>query len=148
MDFINQTRDLKSRIEILKNEKMKYDEMDNEFDQAIDDLEEQREQLLFLIAEDAGMEKLQMTRKAIGYFMSMANKNQKDAYERQKERYTNCKSMKYFTQSDRDYIAHFQMMNESYKKAWFMLYDWRTELCEIIETLDPSDPDMGTDEEM
>lgn len=141
MDFIHKTLDLKSRIEMIKNE------MSEGYEQAVDDLEEERELLLLAAAEETGLASLQSTRSAVGRFMSLANKRQKDAYECQKERYMNCKSKKYFTQADREYIAYNQAMNEKFKAEWFTLCDYREELCEMIQVLDPIDVDMGLDED-
>lgn len=118
----------------------------SEFDEAIEDLENQREDLLHTIANIIGLENLKNERRNIGKMMSKHYRLQKEAYDLQKERYENCKNSFGFTPDDREFIDHHTNLKEQHQSTWEDLRIKREEICELIELLDPNDQDHGFDE--
>lgn len=113
-----------------------------DFNQPIEDIEESRNQLLFILTD-----KLKDMRTAIGKEMEKHNRLQHEAYKAQKERYENCKHKLGFTPDDRAFIAHYKSLNQTHIDKWILMCDQRTKLCEMIASLDPTDEDFGLDEE-
>ena len=118
-----------------------------DFDQPVEDIEESRQQLLFIVADKFGLETLKQMRTAVGKEMAKHNRLQHEAYEAQKERYENCKRTFGFTPDDRVFIAHHKNLNQTHIDKWISMCDQRTMLCELITALDPTDEDYGLDEE-
>lgn len=142
---------IEALIEALKKEDVKLaatnvEEEENDYDQAIDDLELQHGQVLFTMATEIGIEKLRDTRRELGKKMREFNRLQKEHYDIQKERYEDCKKTFGFTEVDRVFIAYHKGMNEFYKTEWTKFQERREEICDLIEELDPEDPDLGWDE--
>lgn len=131
-------------IKSIAETEMAIEEIKNELegmDQAIDDVDEERDQLLFVIAD-----KLKEMRTAVGKEMAKHNRLQHEAYKAQKERYENCKRRFGFTPDDRAFIAHHKNNNQTHIDEWISLCDKRNMLCQIISALDPNDEDFGLDE--
>lgn len=118
-----------------------------DFDQPTEDVEESRDQLLFIIADKIGLEALKQMRTAVGKEMSKDCRLQHEAYQAQKERYEDCKRTFGFTPDDRAFIAHNKNKNQAHIDKWMKLCDQRNMLCELISALDPSDEDFGFDED-
>lgn len=118
-----------------------------DFDQPTEDVEESRDQLLFIIADKIGLEALKQMRTAVGKEMSKDCRLQHEAYQAQKERYEDCKRTFGFTPDDRAFIAHNKNLNQAHIDKWMKLCDQRNVLCELISALDPSDEDFGFDED-
>lgn len=118
-----------------------------DFDQPTEDVEESRDQLLFIIADKIGLEALKQMRTAVGKEMSKDCRLQHEAYQAQKERYEDCKRTFGFTPDDRAFIAHNKNKNQAHIDKWMKLCDQRNVLCELISALDPSDEDFGFDED-
>jgi hypothetical protein len=78
--------------------------------------------------------------------MSKYYRLQKEAYDLQKERYTECKKTFGFTPEDREFIAHHTNVNKEHWAEWDKLRINRDNLCELISVLDPDDQDHGFDE--
>ncbi len=138
-------------IEALKKEEaklaaIKVEEEENDYDQAIDDLELQHGQVLFAMATEIGVDKLRDTRRELGKAMNKYNRLQKEAYDLQKKRYETCKRETGFTMKDREFISFHQEANTDYKNKWEELRQERDHVCDLIEELDPEDPDLGWDE--
>lgn len=117
------------------------------FDQPMEDVEESRDQLLFIIADKIGLEALKQMRTIVGKEMSKDCRLQHEAYQAQKERYEECKRTFGFTPDDRAFISHNKNKNQAHIDKWMKLCDQRNVLCELISALDPSDEDFGFDED-
>ena len=118
-----------------------------DFDQPIEDLEESRHQTLIALADKIGLEDLKKQRTAIGKEMAKHSRLQHEAYKTQKERYENCKNTFGFTPDDRKFIEYHKSLNAQHMDEWIRLCDKRHEICELIDALDPSDEDLGLDED-
>lgn len=139
--------DVEEQIDAIESEIQFLEEKAADYDQPIDDYEETRDQILYVMADMIGLEELKKQRTAIGKEMAKHNRLQHEAYEAQKKRYENCKRNTGFTPDDRAFIAHHKGLNEAHSDNWLRLCDKRQELCELIEALDPNDEDLGLDEE-
>ena len=144
IDVRDQIKEIKDRIEAIKNALEVNPEDD--YDQAIEDLEQQLGWLRHGMATEIGLERLREERKNLGRAMRKFNRLQKEHYDIQKERYEDCKKTFGFTEVDRVFIAYHKGMNEFYKAEWAKFQERREEICELIEELDPEDPDLGWDE--
>jgi hypothetical protein len=146
---VKNIQDHAKRIEDLKREMDYHNEVirENDFDQAIEDLEEEREQLMHTIADMIGLENLKNERRSVGKVMSKHYRLQKEAYDLQKERYEECKKTFGFTPEDREFIAHHTRVKDEHQATYDKLREKRNELTELIELLDPNDQDHGFDEE-
>lgn len=146
---VKNIRDNQKRIEDLKRDMDHHNELirQNEFDEAIEDLEEERERLLYTVADMIGLENLKNERRSIGKSMTKHYRLQKEAYSLQKERYENCKNTFGFTPEDREFIAHHTRVKDEHQAAHDKLRTKRDEICELIDLLDPNDQDHGFDEE-
>ena len=145
---------VEEEIEIIEAEIAVLEDEAADFDQPIEDLEETRDQMMFIMADN-----LKEKRTAIGKEMSKHSRLQHEAYETQKARYKKCKELfeeknpgvefkyKFLRQEDRDFIERHKELNEYHKDEWIKLCDQRHELCERIDELDPNDEDLGLDEE-
>jgi predicted nucleic acid-binding Zn-ribbon protein len=146
--------DLEDEVEAIEAEISVLEDEAGDFNQPIEDLEESRDQIMFVMAD-----KLKEERTAIGKEMSKHSCLQHEAYETQKDRYKKCKELfektnpgvefkyKFLRQEDRDFIERHKELNEYHKSEWIKLCDQRQELCERIDELDPNDEDLGFDEE-
>jgi hypothetical protein len=145
---VKKIQDHEKRIKELRQEMDYHNELirENGFDQAIEDLEEDRERLLHTIADMIGLENLKNERRAVGKMMTKHYRLQKEAYDLQKERYEDCKKTFGFTPEDRDFIAHHTRVKDEHQAAYDKLRANRNELTEMIELLDPDDQDHGFDE--
>lgn len=119
----------------------------SEYDQAIEDLENDKLMLFYIIASNYGLENLIILRRNIGKEMSKQYNFQKEHYDLQKQRYETCKKNKNFKQEDRDYIDEHRQLNESHKQQWLDLNDQRNIVSELILLLNPNDQDIGFDED-
>lgn len=139
--------DVENEIALIEADISNLENEAAEFDQPIEDFEESRDQILFVMADKIGLETLKKQRTAIGKEMAKHNRLQHEAYKLQKERYEKCKRTTGFTPDDRAFIAHYKGLNEDHTDEWLELCDKRHKLCELIDALDPNDEDLGLDEE-
>lgn len=146
---VKNIREHENRINELKKEFDYHNAClrETDFDQAIEDIDEQREQLLYTIANMIGLENLKNERRSVGKMMSKHYRLQKEAYTLQKERYENCRNTFGFTPEDREFIAHHTRVKDENQEAHDKLLEKRNELTELIELLDSDDQDHGFDEE-
>jgi prefoldin subunit 5 len=146
---VKNIQDHEKRVKNLKLEMDYHNELlrENDFDEAIEDLEEDRERLLYTIADMIGLENLKNERRSVGKAMSKHYRLQKEAYDLQKERYEDCKKTFGFTPEDREFIAHHTGVKDGHQATYDKLREKRNELTELIELLDPNDQDHGFDEE-
>ena len=119
----------------------------NEYGQAIDDAEDSKDMYMYVMADSIGLENLRTMRKSCGATMHQLYCKQQDAYKEQKSRYEACKARGYFTEEDRCFIQQKKLENTTAWSEWDQLKVKRDELCQMIEVLDPEDPDTGFDEE-
>lgn len=138
---------LQKDLEIYNELVNEYDDREREATNTIEDLEDQRDDLLHQIADMIGLENLNNERKKIGKEMAKHFRIQRDSYELQKERYESCKRTFGFTPEDREFIAHHTGVKEEHQAIWERLRIRREELCELIDALDPNFVDHGYDEE-
>lgn len=139
-----------SKLECLQKYDMDFPDWNNETDeyvQAIGDAEETKNMYLYAMADSIGLENLRTMRKSCGVTMHQLYCKQNTAYKEQKSRYEACKARGYFTEEDRCFIQQKKLENTTAWSEWDQLKTKRDELCEMIEVLDPEDPDTGFDEE-
>lgn len=131
------------RLDELKKTLQEINEYRPMHRQALDDLKEQYEQLLFILGSRIGLETLKEERKRVDLRSNDLEKQQKDSYLLQKHRYVSCKNNGVFTKEDREFIRHHKEINERCKEEWESMYDYREKVNELIKILDPSDLDTG-----
>jgi hypothetical protein len=132
-------------IDDLEKHNAKVEETNAEFEQAISHAEDDWHDLKYLIADWVGIDNLRMMRNHTDGWMDFYNKIQHEAYKAQKQRYETCKRKTGFKAGDRDFINLHKEVNQDMIDKWINLSYYRDSLCELIEMLDPSDPDLGTD---
>jgi hypothetical protein len=137
----------------------RFTEKADECDQPIEDFEEDRNKVLFMMADAIGIDALRAERTRIGKEMAKMNRLQHDEYKVQKERYEACKAQfeknnpgmkfkyNFLHPADRAFIESHKELNQSHLDEWSALCDQRQEICDIIEAYDPEDQDLGLDEE-
>jgi hypothetical protein len=114
----------------------------DDYTQHIGELEDEREQVIYELADNIGLDTLRSIRKMLTEQIDQENVWQKEAYELQKNRYTSCKSKKWFSPEDRQYIEYYKNKNEEHKAKFCELYDQRERICEMIDVLDMNDVDF------
>lgn len=123
------------------------EEIEADYDQQIELLENDREDILHMIADTVGLDRLIEMRRNVGKAMSKQYCLQKEHYDLQKERYETCKKNKYFLVTDREYITYHKQLNKEHIDEWERLRIERETLCQLIQTIDPNDQDIGFDED-
>ncbi len=138
--------DWKREIDALNEQIERLKEEADHYDQPIEDADERRDEILFIIADKIGLDNLLKEREGIDKTMAEHNRLQKEHYELQKERYEDCKNTFGFKREDREFIAHHKDRNAFHQAEWEKLFSRREELTELIEILDPNDPDLYVSE--
>ena len=118
-----------------------------DYDQHIDLLVADLEFVLHSIADMVGLETLKHMRQCFGKEMSKLYRLQKEHYDLQKQRYEECKLNKHFEASDREFIEFNKSLNNMYICQWEFLRIQRSSLSELIAIIDPTDQDIGFDED-
>jgi hypothetical protein len=114
--------------------------------QCMTDLQDQYDMLSFTVANEIGLDELKQIRTEIGKLMHCYSLMQKEAYKLQKQRYQSCRADGVFTEKDRSYIKKYQQIHSECCRKIGELCDQRDEASEMIDHLDPDDPDYGIDE--
>ena len=118
-----------------------------DYDEAIDDVQESIDMYDYVIADLIGLENLRTMRRMCGVQMNELYRKQQDAYKAQKNHYEACKARGYFTEEDKCFIQQKKLENENIWNLWDAERLKREDFCRLIESLDPEDADLGWDEE-
>jgi exonuclease VII large subunit len=137
----------------------RFTEKAEDFEQPLEEFEEDRNKVLFVMADKIGIDVLRNERTRIGKEMTKMNRLQHTEYEAQKERYEACKARfeknnpgkkfkySFLLAEDRAYIESLKGLNQGHLDAWLILCDQRQEICDMIDAYDPDDQDLGLGED-
>lgn len=153
------SEDTKGAIAALEAAVTRFTEKADDFEQPIEEFEEDRNKVLFTMADMIGINVLREERTRIGKEMAKMNRLQHTEYQAQKARYEECKARfeknnpgkkfkyNFLSRDDRAYIESYKGLNQGHLDEWMTLCDKRQEICDMIEAYDPEDQDLGLDED-